>query len=183
MAHFDNLGKALRRLREEKGWNQDQAARTIGVSASQLSNYETGAKRPSLPRQPRRAAPAAPEPTDLRVLAPGLDLHEVEAIDDDLGNHSRLALGGGGAERLDPPRDLHPVALSRQAHALKLGPVDVPGDESVPPRVSLLGKHLNRHDLLPAKTYQHRTRPPGRTVPAPEGSRPTTATSAGSAGS
>jgi transcriptional regulator with XRE-family HTH domain len=48
MAHFDNLGKALRRLREEKGWNQDKAARTIGVSASQLSNYETGVKRPSL---------------------------------------------------------------------------------------------------------------------------------------
>jgi transcriptional regulator with XRE-family HTH domain len=49
MAHFDNLGARLSAdSGEEKGWNQDKAARTIGASASQLSNYETGAKRPSL---------------------------------------------------------------------------------------------------------------------------------------
>jgi transcriptional regulator with XRE-family HTH domain len=48
MAHFDNLGKALRRLREQRGWNQMEAVRVIGITASGLSNYETGKKQPSL---------------------------------------------------------------------------------------------------------------------------------------
>lgn len=48
MARFNNIGKALRFLREDQGWSQKDLAQAAGITGAMLSNYETGEKKPSL---------------------------------------------------------------------------------------------------------------------------------------
>lgn len=48
MSRLDNLGTALRLLRNEKGWTQGEVARRAGLSVSMLSHYESGKRKPSL---------------------------------------------------------------------------------------------------------------------------------------
>lgn len=45
---FENLGAALRLLREQAGLSQTRVAREAGMSKSQLSKYETGRELPKL---------------------------------------------------------------------------------------------------------------------------------------
>jgi transcriptional regulator with XRE-family HTH domain len=45
---FDNVGKALRLLREKQGRSQKELAQIAGITSAMLSNYETGEKKPSL---------------------------------------------------------------------------------------------------------------------------------------
>ncbi|MEM7049449.1 MAG: helix-turn-helix transcriptional regulator [Acidobacteriota bacterium] len=48
MTRFENIGKALRLLREKKGKSQKELALAAGITSAMLSNYETGEKKPSL---------------------------------------------------------------------------------------------------------------------------------------
>jgi transcriptional regulator with XRE-family HTH domain len=48
MPRFENIGKALRLLREKQGKSQNDLAQTAGITSAMLSNYETGEKKPSL---------------------------------------------------------------------------------------------------------------------------------------
>lgn len=48
MAMFDNLGRALRWLREERRVRQYQVADTASITKAMLSSYETGKQKPSL---------------------------------------------------------------------------------------------------------------------------------------
>jgi transcriptional regulator with XRE-family HTH domain len=47
-ARFEHLSKALRLLREQRGWSQKELATVAGMSGAMLSNYETAEKQPSL---------------------------------------------------------------------------------------------------------------------------------------
>ena len=42
------VGKRIRALRKEKGWNQDDLAQHIGLGRTYISNVERGHKNPSL---------------------------------------------------------------------------------------------------------------------------------------
>ena len=42
------FGEILQRLRNDKGWSQAQLARKVGLSDSQVANYELGRRKPSL---------------------------------------------------------------------------------------------------------------------------------------
>lgn len=48
MARFQRLGSAIVLLRERAGLSQKELADRAGITAAMLSNYETGAKAPSL---------------------------------------------------------------------------------------------------------------------------------------
>lgn len=48
MARFDNLGEAIRTLREDRRWKQVKLAERAGISAAMLSKYERGSNTPSL---------------------------------------------------------------------------------------------------------------------------------------
>jgi transcriptional regulator with XRE-family HTH domain len=48
MPRFENIGKALRLLREKQGKSQKDLAQSAGITSAMLSNYETGEKQPSL---------------------------------------------------------------------------------------------------------------------------------------
>lgn len=48
MARFDRVGAAIVMLRERTGLSQKDLADLAGITPAMLSNYETGAKRPSL---------------------------------------------------------------------------------------------------------------------------------------
>ncbi|MFR4089248.1 MAG: helix-turn-helix domain-containing protein [Dysosmobacter sp.] len=42
------FGQILQRLRNEKRWSQSKLAEKLGLSASQVANYEIGRRLPSL---------------------------------------------------------------------------------------------------------------------------------------
>ena len=42
------FGQILQRLRNEKRWSQSKLAEKLGLSASQVANYEMGRRLPSL---------------------------------------------------------------------------------------------------------------------------------------
>ena len=42
------FGNILQQLRNEKAWSQDYLAKHLGVSKSQVANYEAGRRFPSL---------------------------------------------------------------------------------------------------------------------------------------
>jgi transcriptional regulator with XRE-family HTH domain len=48
MARFDRIGTAIATLRERAGLSQRDLAGHAGITPAMLSNYETGAKEPSL---------------------------------------------------------------------------------------------------------------------------------------
>lgn len=48
MSRFENIGQALRLLRERQKINQKDLAQAAGITSAMLSNYETGTKKPSL---------------------------------------------------------------------------------------------------------------------------------------
>ncbi len=48
MTVFDNLGSALRRLRDARGLSQKEVAKTAGVTAPMLSSYENGRTTPEI---------------------------------------------------------------------------------------------------------------------------------------
>ncbi|MEM7481230.1 MAG: helix-turn-helix transcriptional regulator [Acidobacteriota bacterium] len=48
MTRFENIGKALRLIREKNGKSQKELALAAGITSAMLSNYETGEKKPSL---------------------------------------------------------------------------------------------------------------------------------------
>ena len=48
MTRFANIGKALRFLREQRGWSQKDLAQAAHITGAMLSNYETGEKKPSI---------------------------------------------------------------------------------------------------------------------------------------
>lgn len=49
MHPFTNLNLALRWMRNRRGREQQEVARTAGITRAMLSSYETGKKYPSLP--------------------------------------------------------------------------------------------------------------------------------------
>lgn len=44
----EHLGSAMKTVRNAKGWSVEEAARAIGMSASQLYHYESGNRSPSM---------------------------------------------------------------------------------------------------------------------------------------
>jgi len=44
----ENFGKILRRLRNAKGWSQEDLAARLEISRSHIGRLETGEKQPSL---------------------------------------------------------------------------------------------------------------------------------------
>jgi transcriptional regulator with XRE-family HTH domain len=48
MSRFENVGKALRLIRERQGLSQKDLAAKAGITSAMLSNYETGEKKPSI---------------------------------------------------------------------------------------------------------------------------------------
>jgi transcriptional regulator with XRE-family HTH domain len=53
--HRDGLGRALAVARSIRGWRQEDLARISGVSASAISEYERGVRRPEMPALERLA--------------------------------------------------------------------------------------------------------------------------------
>jgi DNA-binding XRE family transcriptional regulator len=47
-AQLRSLGPGLRRLRQERGWNQEQLAQQAGIQQPQISAIELGVRLPSL---------------------------------------------------------------------------------------------------------------------------------------
>lgn len=48
MVNYEDLGRKLRRYRESKGWNQNQMAQELGISASFEGHLERGSRKASL---------------------------------------------------------------------------------------------------------------------------------------
>ncbi|HEX5761473.1 MAG TPA: helix-turn-helix transcriptional regulator [Thermoanaerobaculia bacterium] len=92
---FENLGRALRWLRDRQGKKQYEVAESAGITKGMLCAYETGKQRPSL------------ETLDKLLLALGCDL---------LALHEALALVSGryaalqvAAPRPSAPRGAYPL--------------------------------------------------------------------------
>ena len=89
MAIFDQLGRALRWLREAQGVRQYQIADTAGITKAMLSAYETGRQKPSL------------ETLDKILVALGCDLRDLHRALDVFRIHNPGRLSAYAAER--PP--------------------------------------------------------------------------------
>lgn len=46
MPHIEDVGKRIKRLREEKGLTQEALARKVGIRATAINNYESGIRTP-----------------------------------------------------------------------------------------------------------------------------------------
>lgn len=85
MSIFENLGRALRWMREQRGKKQYEVAEAAGITKGMLCAYETGKQRPSL------------ETLDKLLLALGcglLELHDAVAL-----VNGRFAPAGAGGRR------------------------------------------------------------------------------------
>ncbi len=59
---MEDLGKLLRRIREERGMTQEKLAELVGVDQAVISIYETGARRMKLDTLARMLAPLGMRP-------------------------------------------------------------------------------------------------------------------------
>ncbi len=91
MPVFDELGKALRWLREKAGLRQYETATAAGITKAMLSAYETGKQRPSL------------ESLEKVLDALGADLVALDRALDLVNERPPRALGAGGARALPAP--------------------------------------------------------------------------------
>lgn len=141
MAIFDQLGRALRWLREAKGVRQYQVADTAGITKAMLSAYETGRQKPSL------------ETLDKILVALGCDLRELHRALDVFRIHDPGRLSAYAAER--PPA--RPLASAGAAGAAEvstllgleqpLAPADERALEDVVESFHRLLRHLHGSTL------------------------------------
>jgi transcriptional regulator with XRE-family HTH domain len=70
MAHVDvrqRLAKNLRRLREAKGWSQEQFAFEANIHRTYVSDIERGARNPTITVVEKLAAPLGVTASDLLI--------------------------------------------------------------------------------------------------------------------
>ncbi len=110
MLDFSNIGEALRRLRQDRGWKQAQVADAAQITSPMLSAYETGKQRPSFAT------------IDKILGALGCDARELSI--------ALRQLGGARSNVLAAEQNLPgtPAAVERQldeliARAPELGPI------------------------------------------------------------
>lgn len=68
MARVDiraRLGRNVRRLREAKGWSQEEYAERAGIHRTYVSDIERGARNPTIVVVERLAKPLGARPGDL----------------------------------------------------------------------------------------------------------------------
>lgn len=116
MARFDNVGMAVVRLAQRKGWTQARLALESGIPAPKISHYKKGRQLPDL--------------TTLGTLLDALDasLPELEEVLDELDRRPRPAraegesvLGGGDLRRYlaaaeEPPPEIRAELLDALRH-------------------------------------------------------------------
>lgn len=76
------FGQRLRRIRDQRGWNQEELAARLGVDQSTLSNWENGTKFPEFQSLQRIVEELGVSPWEV------LDLKAQPSADEDL--HRRL---------------------------------------------------------------------------------------------
>lgn len=91
MPVFEELGRALRWLREKAGQRQYETAIAAGITKAMLSAYETGKQRPSL------------DSLEKVLEALGADLATLERALDHVNERPPRGLGAGGARALPAP--------------------------------------------------------------------------------
>ena len=47
MSTFENIAEELKKIRQQKGWSQEDLAREIGVSFATVNRWENGKTKPS----------------------------------------------------------------------------------------------------------------------------------------
>ena len=47
MPTFENIAEELKKLRQQKGWSQEDLARELGVSFATVNRWENGKTKPS----------------------------------------------------------------------------------------------------------------------------------------
>ena len=47
MSTFENIAEELKKLRQQKGWSQEDLARELGVSFATVNRWENGKTKPS----------------------------------------------------------------------------------------------------------------------------------------
>ena len=47
MSTFENIAEELKKLRQHKGWSQEDLARELGVSFATVNRWENGKTKPS----------------------------------------------------------------------------------------------------------------------------------------
>ena len=47
MSTFENIAEELKKLRQQKGWSQEDLARNLGVSFATVNRWENGKTKPS----------------------------------------------------------------------------------------------------------------------------------------
>ena len=47
MKPFENIADKLKKLRQQRGWSQEDLARTLGVSFATVNRWENGKTKPS----------------------------------------------------------------------------------------------------------------------------------------
>jgi transcriptional regulator with XRE-family HTH domain len=59
---MEDLGKVLKRIREERNLTQEQLAALVGVKQAKISSYETGVRRMKVTTLARMLAPLGMRP-------------------------------------------------------------------------------------------------------------------------
>lgn len=123
MPVFDELGKALRWLREKAGQRQYETAIAAGITKAMLSAYETGKQRPSL------------DSLEKVLEALGVDLVDLDRALDLVNERPPRALGAGGARALPAP------PAGRVDVRTVLGVEELPAEEEAAVQQMLDGFH------------------------------------------